>query len=130
MATLEPLLAFLSPSRPQFNSTRTIINSIVLLAIYFLIKDNPVCDQPLVLWMKFLFAVLTLDVLVEVLKFGLRTTPLTQVLRALNGLVGVGVWVCGHWPVYESEVCDVTLWKVAFGFELLVDILTGIVVLV
>jgi len=31
--------------------------------------------------------------------------------------------------VYESEVCEETLWRFAFWFELLVDIGIGVVVL-
>ena len=48
----EPLLSYSSTSRPKSNTAKILINSIALIVIYYLIKEDPVCDQPLVLWMK------------------------------------------------------------------------------
>ena len=97
MAAQEPLLAS-SPSRPESSSSKIFWNSIALIVIYYLIKEDPVCDQPLVLWMKFFSAVLAFDALKEVLKHCEGTELLTRFMHGINGCVswsvGVGTLAC------------------------------------
>lgn len=126
----EPLLARPKPSKPIGSVATVCLNTLLLIVVYLLIKENPVCDQPLILWMQWLFTVLAGGVLVEMLKCRSETTTLALGLRVLLILAGLGMWVWGHWPVYESEMCEEALWSFVFGFELVVDVGVGLGVLV
>jgi len=131
MAAQESLLGPISPSRPKLGPTKNIIiYSTFLFAIYLLIKEDPVCDQPLVAWMLLLFAEIVGEILGEVLKCFSETAQQAYILKRCFLPMGFGgLWVWGHWPVYASEVCDATLWSFVFWFELLVDIGLGVIAL-
>lgn len=94
---------------------------------YYIIKDDPQCDQPLVLWTKWIIVTTLIGGALQLVKLVLGLDALVACLQGLVGAVSGVVWVWGHWPVYESEVCDEALWNFVFVIETLGDI--GVVVM-
>ena len=118
-----PLLGHAKVINPRVLSAGSIFaNTIVIAIAYLVIKDNPTCDQPLILLTDWIIAVSLIGVIADLLKIVLGKNMLSSTMQGLGGVVFLGVWAWGHWPVYESEACDGSLWYFAFIVTLLGDI--------
>jgi hypothetical protein len=106
-----------------------IINVTIIVIAYMVIKDDPICDQSLITWTKWIIGVTVGAVVVELLKMAVGKNGFAICMQSLLGLVFLVVWIWGHWPVFESETCDESLWNFAFVMTLLGDIGVGIGVL-
>lgn len=103
-----------------------IINVAIIVIAYMVIKDDPICDQPLITWTKWIIGVTIGTVVVELLKMAVGKNGFAICMQGLLALVFLVVWIWGHWPVFESETCDESLWNFAFVMTLLGDIGVGI----
>lgn len=128
MASQESLLP--RPSdKPSLNVCKLLVLVTLVAVSFFLIKDDPECDQPLVFGGIWVIWTCIAGVVQELLKqvSGWNVERSVMVIVSLNNTV---LWAWGHWPVYRSQTCDDTLWYFAFVAMLLADIFAGVLVVV
>ena len=125
--------SLISPAPPVHPSQKlsgfSIFLSLCLLTIAaFLLSNDPFCDTSLLLWIQLFLALEALNVLLEVLRCWLGTHKYLTWLGYSVAVFGLGVWVWGHFPVYNSEVCDPEVWWFVWVIQTVIDVVAGVFV--
>ena len=129
----EPLIPSASDSDPPKVSTslsfiNLLLSAVLLILAYLLIKDQPDCDQPLILWTWVLISLELATIAMESLRL-LGKEEVVSYFGYVIGGMGLFLWLYGHFPVYSSEVCDESLWYFVFIIVTLLDVVLGVVVI-